>query len=119
MGWRWGISGPTGSDVTPAWRPRQPPGGCRWCRGALFFSFIPLRYGLLVWRPPEMPATDSLLLVVDGNPHVLQMLEYALTLDGFRVRTAATLEAAVTACRRYREEVGLVLLDVDTRGARE
>jgi two-component system OmpR family response regulator len=56
------------------------------------------------------------VLVVDDEPTVLTMLDFALKYHGFTVRRADGGEAAVRAYERHRATVDLVLLDVQMPG---
>lgn len=56
------------------------------------------------------------VLVVDDEPAVLNMLDFALRCHAFAVRRAGGGEEAVEAYRRHRDTTGLVLLDVRMPG---
>lgn len=52
------------------------------------------------------------ILVIDDDGPVLQLLEFALSQEGFRVWTAEDGHDAVALYQQHRSEVGLVILDV-------
>jgi two-component system, OmpR family, response regulator len=59
--------------------------------------------------------TDSIrLLVIDDDPLQLELVQRALTRDGFDVRTAVTLDALAAEAARFSPE--LVLVDVNLPG---
>src|SRR4029077_13259612 len=60
-------------------------------------------------RPPA-PANGARVLVVDDEPNITELLAMALRYEGFTVKTAATVRAALTAVAQF--SPALVILDV-------
>jgi CheY-like chemotaxis protein len=56
------------------------------------------------------------VLVVDDQPFVLQLLGLALSLQGLATRLAASGSEAIELYKRHREDIGVVLLDVQMPG---
>lgn len=64
----------------------------------------------------EAKPTLEPILVVDDDPHVLQMIQWVLEDDGFEVQTAADGQEALAQARQHRPalvilDIGLPLLD--------
>lgn len=87
--------------------------------GALFTVRLPV-----VEPPEEAPATEAparssqgrRILLVEDNEDGRRMMETMLTLEGHRVRTAATGEAAVRAAIEWQPDIALIdigLPDID------
>ena len=58
--------------------------------------------------------TGATILVVDDHPLNLALLEHLLTIDGYRVRTAADADSAVASIDEVRPD--LILMDLQLPG---
>src|SRR5689334_10356970 len=63
-----------------------------------------------------MPSSPPSVLVVDDESSVLRVLEVTLQRQGLRVYTARGGREALAVFEKHRDEIGVVLLDVQMRG---
>jgi two-component system cell cycle sensor histidine kinase/response regulator CckA len=86
-------------------------------KGSVFAVYLPVRTDVPVQQPAGPAAAvgrgaGELILVVDDDPAILAVMRETLEADGYRVATADDGARAVTVFAERRDEVALVLTDL-------
>jgi PAS domain S-box-containing protein len=84
-------------------------------KGSIFRVYFPAYQGEVRKRNSKafpVRGGSETILVVDDEPTILSLAEQALSSYGYKVLTAASGGEALETCRRYCDEIALVISDV-------